>query len=808
MNVIRNGIGLLDDYDIIALTETWLNDDINDAELGLFNYNIIRCDRSLFSSDKKDGGGVLIALHKKFKFEKITTSNNSFELTFIKIFTNNSSFIIGVCYIPTGSKSEYYSEFIECLQTSLCDYLVSENISKFCLLGDFNIPGYTWLNNSRYSTAHGYHKDVNFREAAHIMSEWCKLYNMIQLNDLKNASDNILDLIFTNVYNSKSTLSDDFLIKCDEAHHPLSISFALSSINLCNCNDVILDYKHANFTEMSKKLKDIIIPTNISNEYQLNECVNNIELIFLNLINEFVPTLKIKARTFPHWYSNDLKAAIINKKISHKLYKRYNSQIFYDKFKKNRAYAKLLARRDEKLYLESTEESIRDNSKNFFKYVNNLSSNNSIPSTVHFNDQTADNGQDIVNLFASKFRSIYQNTDLSNTSLSFEFNDLINNTVFSLEDIESCISNLSSSQSPGPDKIHPILIVNCNEAIKHWLFQLFNLSVKLGIFPQTWKISFISPFFKGGDPFDVNNYRPINKYKVFAKMMDFLMYTKLFPYFRKYIVPHQHGFLESRSTITNLSIYTNFIVSQNNVGKAVDSIYIDFTRAFDLVNLNLLLKKLEAFGVFGNLLSWLESFLKGRIQMVKIKNFISDIIDVLSGVGQGTHMGPLLFLIFINDIVKCIKYCEISLFADDTKIFKSIESSTDAMKLQLDINSFENWCNFNGLQCNIKKCFMIRFGKSQQPIYDYFLGGNLLERVDHIRDLGVILDSKLSYKFHIEYLNINVRKKIYFIKRFSFKFKSISTFRSIYFAYIYSKLMYASTIWSPTEKGEKKNLNL
>lgn len=806
LNVVRNNIGLLDEYDIIALTETWLNENINDAELGLYNYNIVRCDRSLFTSDKNDGGGVLIALHRKFKFEKIIISNNIFELLFVKVFTDNTSFIVGVCYIPTGSKSEYYSEFIECIQTSLRDILANENIAKFSLLGDFNIPGYQWLNESRYSTALGYHKDVNFREAAYTMSEWCKSYNVIQLNSIKNASGNILDLVFTNFYSSEISLCNDYLIKCDEAHHPLSVSFLVSAITYCDFNDIILDFKHANFAELSEKLSEIVIPAEISGELQFNECVSDVERVFQKLIGEYVPTLKIKSRNFPHWYSNELKAAIINKKISHKLYKTSKSKFFFDKFKKDRAYSKLLACRDEKLYLESTEESIRDNSKNFFKYVNNLSSNNSIPSTLHLSDQTADNAQDIVNLFAKKFSSIYRNIDLSNTAVPYVIDDSIGSIVFTTEDIESCINNLKSSQSPGPDNIHPIIVINCSDAIKHWLLQLFNLSVKIGIFPQTWKLSYISPFFKGGDQSDVNNYRPINKYKVFAKMMDFLIYTKLLPYFRKYIVPQQHGFLESRSTVTNLSVYTEYITSQMNNSNVVDSVYIDFTRAFDLVNFSLLLKKLRAYGVFGDLFLWFESFLNGRQQMVKIKNFTSTLIEVLSGVGQGTHLGPLLFLIFINDITQSIKYCEISLFADDTKIYRAIESSLDAMNLQLDINSFEGWCNLNGLQCNIKKCFTIRFGKSRQPIYDYFLEGNLLERVDHIRDLGVILDSKLSFKFHIDYLDINVRKNIYFVKRFSFKFKSIHTFRSIYFAYIYSKLMYASTIWRPYEKGDIKRL--
>lgn len=792
---------------MVVLTETWLTEDIIDSELGLTDYNLFRCDRSIFTSSKEDGGGALIAINKKFKIQKIIISNNSFEMLFIKIFDGDSFFVIGACYIPPNAKSEYYAELIECMQTSLCDILVDNANVKFLLVGDFNVPGYDWLIESNYSTARGFHPNVNFRDAAYFLSKWCKLYKLIQINSIKNIAGNILDLAFTNFYDAKAALSDEYLIRCDEAHSPVSISFSVQKIVYNTVDEIIFDYKHANFSEMANHLADINIPNIINNEISLNEFVLELENRFHDLVNKFVPTFRLKTRSFPRWFSNELIAAIINKKRSHKLYKQYKSQYYFHLFKKDRAHAKLLASRDEKAYLSSTEESIRNDSKFFFKYVNNLSSSNSIPSTLHLDGQTADNDRDIANLFAEKFSNVYCSDDLNYTGLPFEINDTYSNITLTIEDLEACIRNLKPSNSPGPDKIHPIIVIKCSNALKFWLLDLFNISLKLGIFPQCWKISFLSPLFKGGDPTDINNYRPINKYKVFAKMLDYMVFSKLYPYFRKYIIPNQHGFLDGRSTVTNLSVYSEFILENLNLGKVVDSIYIDFTRAFDLVNLNLLIKKLNAYGIAGTLLLWLDSYLNERRQLVKIKNSMSFTIEVLSGVGQGTHLGPLLFLMFINDVVHSIKYCEISLFADDTKLFKVIESPTDSLLLQQDICSFEEWCGLNGLRCNAKKCFVIRFGRSNTvPLSDYSINSNLLERVNNIRDLGVIFDSKMSFKYHIEYLDMKIRKKIYFIKRFSFKFKSISTFRTLYFSFVYSRLMYASTIWRPYERGLIKKI--
>lgn len=761
------------------------------------------------TSSKKDGGGVLIAVKDKFKTQRLLISDPGFELLLVKVFCEESSVVLGACYIPPNSKPEYYEKLIECLQTSLGDVLfVRDNVSsKFILVGDFNVPGFDWLTEYSCSTASGYHPNVNFREAAFLLSKWCQSYKLVQQNNIKNNFGNLLDLIFTNCYDALSEISDEFLLKCDEAHSPLSISFIIDKVTFNPRNLVVFNYKKANFSEISRQLNGVFIPSSVNDATSLNNFVSDLESKFSELINDFVPTFSVKTRSFPHWYSNELIAAIITKKRSHKLYKQYNSGYYFNCFKKDRAFAKLLATRDEKAYLKFTEDSIGNNSKHFFKYVNNLNSSSTIPSTLHLDGQVSDNLRDGANLFANKFSSVYRNLDLSNTVIPFEIRDSFCNISLGMVDIDECIDRLSSNGSPGPDKVHPLLVIKCRNEIKHWLLDLFNLSLKLGIFPLCWKVSYISPFFKGGDPTDINNYRPINKYKVFAKMFDYLVYIKSYPYFRKFITPHQHGFLEGRSTVTNLTVYSEFIHDNLNLNKVVDSIYIDFTRAFDLVNLNLLVRKLYAYGTTGTMLQWFDSYLSGRQQIVRLQNFVSYSFEVLSGVGQGTHLGPLLFLLFINDIVNNISYCNISLFADDTKLFKAIETPDDMLLLRLDVSSLEEWCSLNGMECNAKKCSTIRFGRNHMiPSVDYYINNSSLVRVEHVKDLGVIFDAKMSFKYHIEHLDIKMRKKFYFIKRFSFNFKSMLTFRTLYYSFIFSKLMYASTVWRPHEKGLIKKI--
>lgn len=382
-----------------------------------------------------------------------------------------------------------------------------------------------------------------------------------------------------------------------------------------------------------------------------------------------------------------------------------------------------------------------------------------------------------------------------------EICECINGVTFTSDDVSRCINELDVCSNPGPDNIHPLVVRNSCFGIVDWLTDAFNASLRLGIYPEIWRCSYIIPIHKGGSLSDVNNYRPINKYGVFAKMLDHLVYDKIAPLLCKYVVTQQHGFMPKKSTITNLSIYHDFLVEHLNRGLAIDSIYTDLSRAFDTVNINLLLRKLQAYGVCGTTLSWFSSFLKDREQIVVIRGTKSRKIRVLSGVGQGTHLGPLLFLLFINDLVSKIKYSEILLFADDAKLFHPVVSQLDLIELQEDLHSFHEWCIENGLSCNINKCSYLRFGHSNVPLGSYTIDNTELQIVQHTRDLGVIFDCQLSFKKHIEFVFQKANKLLYFIKRFASRFKSSSTFRQIYFSYLYPTLTYGSLIWFPHEKG-------
>lgn len=190
-----------------------------------------------------------------------------------------------------------------------------------------------------------------------------------------------------------------------------------------------------------------------------------------------------------------------------------------------------------------------------------------------------------------------------------------------------------------------------------------------------------------------------------------LVYDKLYFLVKEYISPYQHGFIKGRSTSTNLTLFSNFVLKQLEYGNQCDAVFTDFAKAFDRVNHSILLDKLDHMGLHSNFLKWFRSYLTDRTQFVHINNTNSDVIYATSGVPQGSHLGPLLFLIFVNDIPEFIKESSCLMYADDLKIFRSVKSISDCVKLQEGLSKLQNWCESNSLPLNVAKCQAMSFSR-------------------------------------------------------------------------------------------------
>lgn len=249
----------------------------------------------------------------------------------------------------------------------------------------------------------------------------------------------------------------------------------------------------------------------------------------------------------------------------------------------------------------------------------------------------------------------------------------------------------------------------------------------------------------------------------------------------------------------------------------VDVVYTDFSKAFDKINHKLLITKLREIGIHGSLLRWIESYIRNRSQAVCLKGYSSSYLPVPSGVPQGSHLGPVLFSLYVNDICKAIRTPDYLLYADDTKLFRVISCPEDCHKLQLDLNSLTDYCKSNQLFLNVDKCHLMTYTRRTNPIsYNYHLNGMLLKKVNTTRDLGIIMDDHVSFNLHIDSIIKRTFRSLGFINRITQPFRHTSTLRILYFSYVRSVLDFGSAIWNPCykvhidriEKIQKKFINI
>lgn len=284
----------------------------------------------------------------------------------------------------------------------------------------------------------------------------------------------------------------------------------------------------------------------------------------------------------------------------------------------------------------------------------------------------------------------------------------------------------------------------------------------------------------------------------FQKFSSLLYFITFFFHIKSTISSHQHGFFKGRSTVTNLCSFTQYINDTFEKRSQVDTVYTDFSKAFDKVNHAILLEKMNGMGFSDRLIQLLHSYLVNRNQYVECHGYRSECFTPTSGVPQGSNLGPLLFLIFINDIKNHIQYSKFLMFADDFKLFLEISSNSDCQKLQQDINSIYDWSLKNKLPFNINKCLVLSYTRKTELLkFDYIMGKTTLDRKTETKDLGIIFDDKLNFNNHIEKLNQSCFKTLGFVFRITRDFQGTESIMKIYNALIRTKLEYASVIWNP-----------
>ena len=315
--------------------------------------------------------------------------------------------------------------------------------------------------------------------------------------------------------------------------------------------------------------------------------------------------------------------------------------------------------------------------------------------------------------------------------------------------------------------------------------------------PHEWGLSYITPIFKKGSPSDPKNYRPIALTCTACKIFESLISSEILDHLAAHhlITPHQHGFLRKHSTASNLLEYINDWSLSLSRRHSVDVAYIDFCRAFDSISHPKLLLKLSAYGLSGNLFHWIKAFLTNRRQLVRINSSHSNICSVTSGVVQSSVLGPLLFTIFINDIVDSLDDTTTAkLFADDLKLYTNI-STSNSIDLQHQLEIILNWSKIWQLPISFSKCTILHLGLGKQQ-HQYEFQNSPIRQSNTVRDLGILIDPKLNFTSHIHSLVSRSKIRSSQIIR-CFLSRNIPLMTRAFTIFVRPTLEYASTTWSP-----------
>ena len=363
------------------------------------------------------------------------------------------------------------------------------------------------------------------------------------------------------------------------------------------------------------------------------------------------------------------------------------------------------------------------------------------------------------------------------------------------------LDNLNPNKSPGPDGIHPRVLRELSTELAIPLRDIFQLTLETGQLPTEWKLGHVSPIFKKGSKLKPGNYRPVSLTSVACKVMEKIVRDRITNHLNRnqLLTDCQHGFIKGRSCVTQLLAMLDKWTEILDQGGNIDAIYLDFSKCFDSVPHERLLLKLKKYGIQGKLWDWISDFLRGRKQQVSVNSYLSTLLSVLSGIPQGSVIGPILFIIFVNEMPDIV-HSHILMFADDTKIFKDIRNATDSSCLQDDINALQEWANQWQLRFNTDKCKRLHIGRSNakhqyhmnpMPDLQTPLGETELEK-----DLGVWIDNNLAFTQHCEKQITKANRILGMIRR-SYSFLEEDSVKRLYTSLVRPILEYGYPAWSP-----------
>ena len=333
--------------------------------------------------------------------------------------------------------------------------------------------------------------------------------------------------------------------------------------------------------------------------------------------------------------------------------------------------------------------------------------------------------------------------------------------------VEKLLSKMNPHKAPGPDGISARILKECSRELAPLLTVLFNKSLSEGVVPDDWKEANVTAIFKKGDRGVASNYRPVSLTSLCCKLQEHILVSQILNHLERHdiLTDCQHGFRAKRSCETQLLTLVHELSLALDRKEQIDLAILDFSKAFDRVPHQRLLRKIHHYGVRGQTHAWIRDFLSDRKQRVVVDGAFSDFVPVVSGVPQGTVLGPLLFLLFINDLPNNLN-CKVRLFADDCIVYNTIKSNQNSIDLQKDLDQLALWERRWGMSFHPEKCNILSVSRANSPsLFRYKLKGHELERTKSSKYLGVTISSDLRWGEHINNISKKANCVLGFLRR-------------------------------------------
>ena len=826
---------------LVGVTETWLSPGVLDSEVcyNFPGYSIFRCDR-----EGRQGEGVALYLHEELTGDILCSFDNGVcELLVVMVHQLNT--IAVVMYRPPDTRIDEFSQILAKLDSILID--ASTPTPNIAIMGDFNFPrsSVVWTRCGEDDNGSdgdlvplvAGHKEVETaggKQDRLQISKLCDLatkYSLVQqVNQVTHGAE-VLDLIFCNNSEMISSIQvESWPAFSDHSLVVASTSFKLGDtqereeVHLLDCGKRLkrLDFNKANWPDLQAELGDIDWS---DMEEAAKASPTKALAIFMD---ELIPILEnhvpLRRKKMKSKNRMERKRKLLWRRLG-----RINL-----KLKTANSIQKLAKLLQDKSILEQQlqEDYMAVNNQEEDKAIFNMKSNPKYffsfsksrqkvkakigpfidKSTGRPNPDPDFAAAELANQYSSVFVQprpewVVDDVDKFFGDVDTSEGPNLIDIEFTREDIEAACSELKTNSAAGADGVPACLLKLCKKQLSKPLYTLWRSSLDKGQIPADLLLVLISPVHKGGSRGVPKNYRPValtsHVVKVFERVFRIALVRHLE---ENNLLPEgQHGFRSMRSTLTQLLSYWDTILAELEEGHGVDIIYTDFSKAFDKVETGVLLHKLRDCGIGGKVACWIAAFLDptNRQQAVAVNGRISPLTPVISGVPQGTVLGPVLFLIHIRDIAEGISSgTTASSFADDTRVQRGISGPDDCCVLQSDLRKVYEWAKEVNMHFNGDKfeCLRIWPNSTQAPPYDY-LGPNNepIEVKTSLKDLGVHLSADLSFKMQVE-KSVAAASKMAGWGLRTFRRRSLSTMKTIWQSLVQPKLDYCSQLWSPSDQ--------